>query len=160
SDLDFGPGVAVQRVVSVAPDLARVEVQVAKEAVIGPRDVGVAGVYRQAAAVVYDKIDAVKVKPQAGLARVGGGVFPKQLEHFEGSAYRKGREGRRETKAAFDRGAIEVAWSAEKYTATFDDDDKEYVGSLDDNGLFTPNVDGPNPKRRNHADNYGDVWVV
>jgi quinohemoprotein amine dehydrogenase len=21
-------------------------------------------------------------------------------------------------------------------------------------------VDGPNPKRRNHADNYGDVWVI
>jgi quinohemoprotein amine dehydrogenase len=26
--------------------------------------------------------------------------------------------------------------------------------------LFTPNLDGPNPKRRNNADNVGDVWVV
>jgi len=160
SDIDFGSGVTVQRVVSVAPDLARVEVRVAKDAVIGPRDVGVAGAYRQAGAVVYDKIDEIKVKPQAGMARVGGIVFPKQLEQFEAIAYSNGQDGKPDTKDDIDLGAIDVAWSVEEYTATFDDDDKEYVGSLDDNGLFTPNVDGPNPKRRNHADNYGDVWVV
>ena len=48
----------------------------------------------------------------------------------------------------------------EEYTATFDDHDIEYVGKLDSNGLFTPNVDGPNPKRKLNANNVGDVWVV
>ena len=51
-------------------------------------------------------------------------------------------------------------WTVEEYTATFDDHDKEYVGKLDANGLFTPNVDGPNPKRRGNGNNVGDVWVV
>ena len=37
---------------------------------------------------------------------------------------------------------------------------RPYVGTLDDRGLFTPNVDGPNPNRRNNRNNYGDVWVV
>jgi len=26
--------------------------------------------------------------------------------------------------------------------------------------LFTPAVDGPNPKRKKGVNNYGDVWVV
>ena len=29
-----------------------------------------------------------------------------------------------------------------------------------DKGLFTPNVDGPNPKRSGNRNNVGDVWVV
>jgi len=36
---------------------------------------------------------------------------------------------------------------------------------VDDSGLFTPNVEGPNPDRKKQAnnfpvENYGDVWVV
>ena len=36
----------------------------------------------------------------------------------------------------------------------------QFVGTLDANGLFTPNVDGPNPKRSGNRNNIGDVWVV
>ena len=42
----------------------------------------------------------------------------------------------------------------------FGDDDKEFVGSLNNNGMFTPNIDGPNPQRKFGRNNYGDVWVV
>jgi quinohemoprotein amine dehydrogenase len=160
SAIDFGSGVSVKRVVSATPDLVKVEVEVAKDAVIGPRDVAVAGAFREAAAMVYDKIDAIKVKPQAGMARVGGANFPKQFQQFEAFAFSNGPDGKPDTKDDLNLGPIDVTWSIEEYTATFDDDDKEYVGVLDDNGLFTPNVDGPNPKRKNHADNYGDVWVI
>ena len=34
------------------------------------------------------------------------------------------------------------------------------MGAIDDHGLFTPNVDGPNPKRRGNGNNVGDVWVI
>ena len=53
-----------------------------------------------------------------------------------------------------------MVWSIEEYTATFGDEDKTYVGTLDDNGLFTPNIDGPNPNRSGNRNNVGDVWVV
>ena len=36
----------------------------------------------------------------------------------------------------------------------------QFVGALDDKGLFTPNIDGPNPKRSGNRNNVGDVWVV
>jgi quinohemoprotein amine dehydrogenase len=160
SALDFGNGLAVKRVVSGASDQIQVEVDVAKDAVVGPRDVGVAGAVREAAVVVYDKIDAIKVRPQAGMARVGGANFPKQFQQFEAVAFHNGADGKPDTKDDLNLGPIEVAWSVEEYTATFDDNDKDYVGTLDDNGLFTPNVDGPNPKRPRNANNTGDVWVV
>ena len=48
----------------------------------------------------------------------------------------------------------------EEYTATFGDDDTQFVGALNDKGLFTPNVDGPNSKRSGNRNNVGDVWVV
>jgi quinohemoprotein amine dehydrogenase len=55
---------------------------------------------------------------------------------------------------------VDVKWSLEEYPATFTDDDIQYVGTLDENGLFTPNLDGPNPKRSGNRNNVGDVWVV
>jgi quinohemoprotein amine dehydrogenase len=158
--LDFGSGVSVKRVLSATPDLVKVEVEVAKQATIGPRDVFVSGTAKEAAAVVYDKIDGIKVRPQAGMARVGGINFPKQYQQFEAVAFSNGQDGKPDTKDDINLGPIDVTWSVEEFTATFDDDDKSFVGTLDDNGLFTPNVDGPNPKRRNRTDNYGDVWVV
>ena len=36
----------------------------------------------------------------------------------------------------------------------------KFVGALDQHGLFTPNVDGPNPTRSGNRNNVGDVWVV
>jgi quinohemoprotein amine dehydrogenase len=160
SALDFGNGISVKRVVSAAPDQIQVEVDVAKDAAVGPRDVGVAGAVSEAAAVVYNKIDAIKVRPQAGMARVGGANFPKQLQQFEAVAFHNGADGKPDTKDDLNLGPVEVTWSVEEYTATFDDNDKDYVGTLDDHGLFTPNLDGPNPKRPRNANNVGDVWVV
>ena len=48
----------------------------------------------------------------------------------------------------------------EEYSAVFDDDDIEFVGSLDEDGLFMPALDGPNPDRSGQRNNVGDVWVV
>jgi quinohemoprotein amine dehydrogenase len=41
-----------------------------------------------------------------------------------------------------------------------EDQDAEFVGAIDRNGLFTPGDDGPNPKRIMQENNIGDVWVT
>ncbi len=133
---------------------------VAAAAPIGARNVSVGGVVKAAALVVYDKIDGIKVLPQAGLARVGGNVFPKQLQQFEAVGVNNGPDGKPDTADDLNLGLVTVKWSVEEYTATFGDDDAQFVGTLDANGLFTPNVDGPNPKRSGNRNNIGDVWVV
>ena len=49
----------------------------------------------------------------------------------------------------------------EEYTATYDDDDIKFVGTLNEaTGRFTPNIDGPNRQRSGERNNIGDVWVV
>ena len=159
-DIGIGQGVRVARVVSARPEEIAIEVDVAAGATIGPRDVSVAGTVKPASLVVYDKIDGIKVLPQAGMARVGGAVFPKQLQQFEAVGINYGLDGKPDTPDDLNLGLVSVRWSMEEYTATFGDDDIQFVGTLDERGLFTPNLDGPNPKRSGNRNNVGDVWVV
>ena len=159
-DVGFGQGVKVARIVSSKPDEIVVEVDVAANAPIGPRDVSVAGAVKPATLVVYEKIDGIKVVPLSGMARVGGAVFPKQLQQFEAIGTLNGPDGKPGTADDLELGMVDVTWSVEEYTATFGDDDTKYVGTIDEKGLFTPNVDGPNSKRSGNRNNIGDVWVV
>ncbi len=94
------------------------------------------------------------------MARVGGNVFPKQIQQFEAVGINNGPDGKPDTADDLNLGLVNAKWSLEEYTATFGDDDLQYVGVLDQTGLFTPNVDGPNPKRPGNRNNVGDVWVV
>lgn len=158
--MDFGRGMKVSRVVSSNGSLVKLELDVAPDAPQGKRDLFMAGATLPGAVVVYDKIDTIRVTPQAGMARVGGENFPKQFQQFEAIAFSNGPDGKPDTKDDLELGPVNVAWSVEEYTATYGDNDRDYVGKIDDNGLFTPNVDGPNPKRKNSGNNVGDVWVV
>jgi len=159
-DIGLGQGLKVSRIVSAGPEEISVELDVAQTAPIGARDVSVAGAVKPAALVVYDKIDGIRVVPQAGMARVGGAVFPKQLQQFEAIGLHNGPDGKPDTADDVTLGIVDVKWSLEEYTATFGDDDVRFVGAIDANGLFTPSLDGPNPKRSGNRNNVGDVWVV
>ncbi|HSC27640.1 MAG TPA: quinohemoprotein amine dehydrogenase subunit alpha [Vicinamibacterales bacterium] len=160
-DLDFGPGVSVTQVSTVTPETIAAEVQVASDATVGSRDVFVGRASTRAAVAVYDRVDYIKVSPAWNMARVGGVVFPKMLARFEAVAYHNGADGKPDTGDDVNLGVVDAAWSIEEYTATFDDDDASFVGSIDaKTGLFTPAEDGPNPKRSGNRNNIGDVWVV
>jgi quinohemoprotein amine dehydrogenase len=160
-DIGLGQGVKVTRVVSAKPDEVSVEVDVAANAPIGARDLAVAGAAKPSALVVYDKMDGIRVQPLSGMARVGGAVFPKMLQQFEVVGINNGPDGKPGTADDLNLGIIDGAkWSMEEYPATFSDDDTQFVGGINENGLFTPNLDGPNPKRSGNRDNVGDVWIV
>jgi quinohemoprotein amine dehydrogenase len=160
SDIGLGQGVKVTRIVSARADEIAIEVDVAQNAPIGARDLSVGGTVKPAALVVFDKIDGLKVLPQAGMARVGGNVFPKQFQQFEAMGINNGPDGKPDTADDLNLGLVDVKWSVEEYPATWGDDDAQWVGTLDQNGYFTPSVDGPNPKRSGSRNNVGDVWVV
>lgn len=160
-DIDFGRGVTVSRVVSTAPDVLTLEVSVAADAPIGLRDLFVAGTLKSAALVVYEKVDTIKVAPAWNMARVGGAVFPKMFARFEAVAFSNGVDGKPDTKDDLPLGAVDATWSIEEYMATFEDDDRKFVGEIDaSRGVFTPALDGPNPARSGNRNNVGDVWVV
>jgi quinohemoprotein amine dehydrogenase len=162
TDVDFGSGVKVNGVTPVvAGSRYQLDLSIAADAKTGRRDLFVAGVVKEGAAVVFDKVDEIKVTPQAGMARLGGVNFPKQFQQFEVIAYNYGPDGKPDTKDDLELGPMfNVTWSIEEYTATYGDDDTKYVGTIDQNGFFTPNADGPNPQRSRNGNNVGDVWVV
>ena len=130
-DIGFGQGVKVSRVVGARPDELSIEVDVAPTAPVGARDVSIAGAVKPAIFVVYDKVDGIRVVPQAGMARVGGAVYPKQLQQFQAVGISNGPDGKPDTADDLNLGIVDVKWSLEEYPATFGDDDAQYVGVLD-----------------------------
>jgi quinohemoprotein amine dehydrogenase len=138
--------------------VATVDVDAAAEP--GYRDLHFAGAVKQNALAVYGKIDGLKVRPLAGLARVGGIRFPKQVQQFEAIAFSNGPDAKPDTPDDVELGAVDASWSIEEFTATFQDDDRQFSGTLDANGLFTPAADGPNSRRSGNRNNIGDLWIV
>ncbi len=118
---------------------------------------------KAAALTVYDKIDAIKVTPIAGMARVGGIQFPKQFQQFEAIAYHNGADGKprtRKTTYSSD-GSVDVAWSDRGVHSDirgYRQGLRGQASTIRDSSR--PNVDGPNPKRRGNGNNIGDVWVI
>ena len=159
-DLDLGPGVEVVRVARSDASVLVAEVAASADAVVGPRDAFVAGRPVPGRFTVYDTVDRILVTPEAGMARLGGGAFPKGFAQFEATAFSNGPDGEPDTDDDLDLGFVEVEWSMEEYAAVFDDDDIEYVGTLSPDGLFDPALDGPNPERDGMRNNVGDVWTV
>jgi quinohemoprotein amine dehydrogenase len=161
ADIDLGSGVTVKKVVSQTPELLKVSVDVASDAVPGKRDVVVKNSLAPSAFAVYDKIDYLQVTPQTPLAHLGGEPHAKGYMQFDAIAYSNGPDGKQGTPDDIDLGPVKASWKLEEFVATMGDDDVEFVGNLDAvSGLFTPALDGPNPKRRFSRNNYGDVWAV
>ncbi len=160
ADLDFGTGVTVKRIVSHTPTEIVAEVDVAANAVSGKRDIAFRRSVLPNAIAVYDRIDYVKVTPDSALAHLGSETHPKGFQQFEAVAYQRGADDKSHTADDVELGPIDVNWSVEEFYSTYGDDDREFVGSLSNTGLFTPASDGPNPQRKFSRNNYGDVWVV
>ncbi|MQA92219.1 MAG: quinohemoprotein amine dehydrogenase subunit alpha [Gemmatimonas sp.] len=160
SDVDLGPGVTVREVVSASPDLAVLQVEAAADAQVGERDVFVGGAFLSGGVAVYDSVDGIRVTPDLGMARVGGVVAPKQFQPFQAVGIDYGVDDEAGTEDDIEIGMVPVEWRLDEYPVTYDDDDLQFVGSIDADGLFTPASDGPNPERSGNRNNMGEVWVV
>jgi len=165
ADFDLGTGITVTRVTRRSASQATIAVQVAANLPVGIRDVSLSRSTEERAIAVYDKIAYIKTVPDASMARLGGVVAAKQYAQFEAIAYAAGADGKPETADDIPLGPVPVKWSMSEFLSTPDDDDVKFVGTVNPtNGMFTPNVEGPNPERKKQAnnfgvDNYGDVWV-
>jgi quinohemoprotein amine dehydrogenase len=164
ADVDLGPGVTVTRVVKAMPTVATVEVAVAKGLPVGMRNVSIGSATAVKALSVYDKIAYIEVAPDASLARLGGAIAAKQFTQLEAIAYAAGLDGKKDTEDDVPVGPVTARWSLEELYSTPDDDDINFVGSVNDSGLFTPAGEGPNPARKKQSNNFGtnnwgDVWV-
>ena len=159
-DVDFGPGVKIKRVVKATTDQAVVEIDVAEGAALGKRDIAVRRSFAPGAVTVYDKVDYIKVNPDNALARLGGVRYPKGYQQFEAIAWNRGPDNKPQTPDDLNLGPVDAEWTVEEFPSTYDDDDKNFIGSLSPTAFFTPATEGPNPQRKLGRNNYGEVWVV
>jgi len=159
-DLDFGEGVSVESVDVGNGGRLSARLAVAADASIGPRDLYAGGATSASAVIVHDGVDRVEVTPLTGMARTGGANFPKGFQVFDAIGYDDGPDGESGTDDDLSLGRVQVTWRVEEYTATYGDDDVDFVGSMRQDGTFDPAADGPNPERSGNRDNIGDVWVI
>jgi quinohemoprotein amine dehydrogenase len=164
ADVDLGAGVTVTRVVTATPTAATVEVAVDKGLPVGIRNVSIGSATAVKALAIYDKIAYIEVRPDASMARLGGGIAAKQYTQLEAVAYAAGPDGKKNTADDVPLGPVNARWALQEFYSTPDDDDIQFVGSVNDSGLFTPAGEGPNPARKKQSnnfgtDNWGDVWV-
>ncbi len=159
-DIDMGSGVHVASVVSVKPTEVSVLVDVDPTVISGFRNVAVDSRSATNVFAIYDKIDYIKMSDEAALGRLGGTTHPKGFVQFEAIGFNRGLDGIPNTADDINLGPVAVKWSMEEFISHYNDDDREFVGSIDSNGMFTPAGEGPNPQRRFTTNNTGDVWIV
>jgi quinohemoprotein amine dehydrogenase len=164
SDFDLGKGVQVSTVTRSSPTEITLQIAVAPGLPASPHPVSVKGVMAPQTLTVYQKVDYIKVSPDANFARLGGTIAPKQYAEFQALGFANGEDGKPGTADDVSLGPVPAAWSLEEFYSTPKDDDVKYVGCIADSGLFTPNLEGPNPNRKKQSNNYptenwGDVWV-
>ena len=109
---------------------------------------------------LYDTFGYIRVLPERGSARIGGVYVPKEFEQFEAVAYSDGQDGIAGTEDDFEIGTIQAKWEIGNYYYKYFADDKQFVGTIDQHGLFTPAVETANEKRPETLNNTGSVWVM
>jgi len=151
SDLNFGAGVTLSRVVSNSGNEIVAEVDVARDAPLGKHDVAFRTSVLPGALAIYDRIDYVKVVPDSAMASFADQAHPKGYWQFEAIGYQRGPDGKLHTADDLALGPVDVTWTAEKFHAA-EGSGSDSIGSMSPLGLFTP-ADG------DFKTNF-DVWVI
>ena len=160
-EVNFGDGVAVRKLLSASPTEVVVQVDVDGKAAMAPRITRIGSSEAGKLFAVYSSIGYIKVVPSPAMSRTGGiGLAIKQHVQFDAMAYGAGADGVPGNEDDIEIGRVPASWKVVELMNSPDDDDIDFVGSIDGNGLFTPAGDGPNPKRKLQNNNVGDVWIT
>ncbi len=112
---------------------------------------------------LYAQVDFLKVTPEYGISRVGGGggSIPKVTAQFEATGYSFGPDGVKNTDDDIFLGIVPVTWGIDNYNEMAAEmQDAKYAGQITQSGLFIPSVAGPNPMRKYGTNNAGDLKVI
>ncbi len=161
---DFGKGIRVDEISGSDAQRMVVTVSADSDAATGPRAIRIGNTTLDDALTVYTQIDRVEVTPAYAVGRVGGqeGSQDKVRATFEAIAMANGADGEPGTADDLRIGVVPAEWVVapwdEKAAA---DNDVKFAGTMDkDSGVFTPAGAGPNPARKYHTNNAGNLKVL
>ena len=160
ADLRLGRDIRVISILKNTNSQVVARVSVLPGSAVGVRDVDLRGTLGRKMVGLYDSFGYIRVLPERGSARIGGVYVPKQSEQFEAVAYSNGQDGIAGTEDDFEIGTIQAQWEIGNYYYKYFADDKQFVGTIDQHGLFTPAVETANEKRPETLNNTGSVWVM
>ncbi|WP_245706308.1 quinohemoprotein amine dehydrogenase subunit alpha [Ruegeria marina] len=118
----------------------------------------------EAKVAYYTTIDGIAVDPAFTIARIGGGseVGPEAVPaHFRAIGLWNGPDGAPGTEDDVRIGRVNAEWTVtnlHEHAAKMED--AGYAGQIDDTGIFTPAVAGPNAERPFSTNNAGELTVV
>jgi quinohemoprotein amine dehydrogenase len=160
SDLHLGSNIKVISILKNTSSQVVARVAILPGVGVGLRDVDLRGTLGPKLLGLYEDFGYIRVLPERGGARIGGVYVPKQSQQFEAIAYSAGQDGIAGTEDDFEIGTVQAQWEIANYYYKYFADDKEFVGTIDQHGLFTPAVETANEKRPETLNNTGSVWVV
>ena len=158
-DYDLGPGIKVLSSEQKGANEVDLTVSVADDAPVGLHSLKEKGGAGEAKIAVYRQFDSIRVEPEFGIARLGGGTTPGVSARFEAVAYLNGPDGLPGTADDIRLGYVTASWKVGNYTEKAKaEDDVRFSGVMDTQGLFLPAAAGPNPARKGRS-NVGDLSV-
>lgn len=168
ADFHLGAGTTIVAAARLDAQRVRLTVDVAWDAELGVRRLAFRASPGDKRVTIYDTVDYLRVEPGEGFARVGRDgnardpdLRPKQRERLEAVAMCRGKDGKPNTADDLRIGVVPARWSIAEMPVRENDDDVNYVGTIDPStGRFTPAIDGPNPQRKGNANNIGDIFVI
>jgi quinohemoprotein amine dehydrogenase len=168
ADFHLGAGTTIVAAARLDAQRVRLTVDVAWDAELGVRRLAFRASPGDKRVTIYDTVDYLRVEPGEGFARVGRDgnardpdLRPKQRERLEAVAMCPARRGKPNAADDLRIGVVPARWSIAEMPVRENDDDVNYVGTIDPStGRFTPAIDGPNPQRKGNANNIGDIFVI
>lgn len=108
-------------------------------AAIGPAALNVKGIACDESVIVYNKLDAIKIFPALGRARVSSGAaYPPHGVQFVARGVNFGQDGQPDTADDMILDPVDAKWWLEEENTRDDDDDLKYLQTSVINGLYTP----------------------
>ncbi|WP_318503292.1 hypothetical protein [Bacillus sp. T3] len=109
---------------------------------------------------VYQNVDYIKVDPPYGVARMGDvATMQKVSTQYTAYAYSNGPDGKKDTKDDLKLMPVKATWTVLPYPENESADYLKFIGSISENGLFTPLGEGVNAEREYTQENAGAATI-
>lgn len=164
-DIQLPAGLSVTKMIARDENRIKLNVQADVGAATGYSSLSVGSVQLPRALVVYDQLDALRVEPAYGIARVGGngGDTSKLNAEFRAVGVNYGADQLPDTEDDLQLGYMnDVKWSVSPWDAVAEqNEDVKFTGSIDGaSGIFFPADAGPNPERKRSTNNIGNLRIT
>lgn len=159
-DITLADGMVLKDVKAESDDKAILTIEVSNQKKIGKSQLKIKKGISREKLTVYQSIDYIKVDPPYGVARMGDvAAMQKVSTQYSAYAYSNGPDGKPDTKDDLKLMPLQATWSILPYPEDANADYLKFVGSMNENGLFTPLGEGVNPERAYTQENAGAATI-